>query len=113
MQPNKSRKPAPAKTPDPFTPAQLLQFFLQVLPSHALLELPALKKLTFYDRLFTPVITLWYLLFQWLNSDHTLDAAVVDAKKGGARRPVHPPVVGKSAGLPSCGSAKLKGCNEI
>ncbi len=86
MQPNKSRKPAPAKTPAPFTPAQLLQFFLQVLPSHALLELPALKKLTFYDRLFTPVITLWYLLFQWLNSDHTLDAAVVDAKKGGARR---------------------------
>jgi len=49
-------------------------------------QLPALKRLTFYDRLFTPLVTLWYLLFQRLNPDHTLDAALTDARAGGADR---------------------------
>ena len=77
------------KTPPPrsaFTPAQLLRFFLQCLPRRALLNLPALQELTFYERLFTPLVTLWYLLFQWLNHDHTLDAVQVDARAGGADR---------------------------
>jgi hypothetical protein len=51
-----------------------------------LLQLPAFKNRTFYDRLFTPMVTLWYLLFQRLNSDHTLDAALSDARTGGADR---------------------------
>jgi IS4 transposase len=63
-----------------------LRFFLQLLPRRALLRLPALKGLTFYERLFTPLVTLWYLLFQWLHHDHTLQAVVTDARAGGAQR---------------------------
>ena len=75
------------KTTNPqprFTPGQLLRFFLQCLPRRALLKLPALQELTFYERLFTPLVTLWYLLFQWLHHDHTLDAVLTDARAGGA-----------------------------
>jgi len=38
----------------------------------------------FYDRLFTPAVTLWCMLFQRLNHDHTLHAAVCDLHAGGA-----------------------------
>jgi len=79
-------QPKPSPNPPPFTPAQLLGFFLQLLPHRALRKLPALQGLSFYDRLFTPLITLWYLLFQRFNSDHTLDAALADARAGGADR---------------------------
>jgi hypothetical protein len=64
----------------------LLRFFLRLLPHRALLNLPALQQLTFYERLFSPLVTLWYLLFQWLNHDHTLDAVLIDAQAGGADR---------------------------
>lgn len=74
------------KPPPPFTPAQLLKFFLQCLPRRALLKLPALQELTFYDRLFTRLVTFWYFLFQWLNHDHSLDAVLTDAQGGGADR---------------------------
>lgn len=39
-----------------------------------------------YERLWIPVVTLWYLIWQWLQSRHTLDAVVVDARRGGADR---------------------------
>lgn len=61
-------------------------FFIELLPRRALLKLPALQSLTFYERLFTPLVTLWYLLFQWLNHDHSLDAVVTDVRAGGADR---------------------------
>lgn len=48
--------------------------------------MPALKDKGFYDRLFNPLLTLWYLLFQRLNPDHTLEAALTDARAGGAQR---------------------------
>jgi hypothetical protein len=38
----------------------------------------------FYDRLFTPTVTLWCMIFQRLNHDHTLQAAVCDLESGGA-----------------------------
>ena len=63
-----------------------MRFFLLTLPSRAVLRLPALQGLTFYERLFTPLVTLWYCLFQWLNSDHTLDAVLTNAQAGGADR---------------------------
>lgn len=78
------KKPKPARVQPPFTPAQLLVFLLQLLPHRALRQLPALKNQTFYDRLFTPLVTLWYLLFQRLNDDHSLDAVLTDARAGGA-----------------------------
>jgi IS4 transposase len=49
-----------------------------------LLHLPALKSCSFYDRLFSPLVTLWLLLFQRLNADHSLDAALTHARTGGA-----------------------------
>jgi hypothetical protein len=70
----------------PFTPAQLLRWFLLLLPGRTVCQLPALKHQTFYHRLFTPLVTLWYLLFQRLNPDPTLDAALADAQAGGADR---------------------------
>jgi hypothetical protein len=56
------------------------------LPHRALRKLPALQAKGFYDRLFNPLVTLWYLLFQRLNPDHSLDAALSDARTGGGNR---------------------------
>ena len=78
--------PAIIKASTPLTPAQLLAFFLQLLPLPALARLPVLKTHSFYNRLFNPLVTLWYLLFQRLHHDHTLEAAVADARLGGADR---------------------------
>jgi len=85
IQKNTPKPPTPIPPP-PFTPAQLLRFFLQLLPHRALRKLPALQQFTFYERLFTPLVTLWYLLFQWLHHDHTLEAVLCDARAGGADR---------------------------
>jgi hypothetical protein len=40
----------------------------------------------FYRRIFSPRVTLWYLIFQRLNADKTQDAVVKDLKAGGADR---------------------------
>lgn len=40
----------------------------------------------FYDRLWPPLLTLWYLIWQWLQPKHTLDHVVTDARRGGADR---------------------------
>jgi hypothetical protein len=76
--------PKPAPPTPAFTPAQLLLFFVQLLPLEALRQLPALKAQRFYRRLFDPLVTLWYLLFQRLNCDHSLEAVLTDARNGGA-----------------------------
>ena len=34
-----------------------MAFFLKLLPTGALLQLPALKNCSFYDRLFNPLVT--------------------------------------------------------
>ena len=84
--PKKHAVPKSPGAPSTFTAAELLRFFLQLLPRRALRRLPALQGLTFYERLFTPLVTLWYLLFQWLHHDHTLQAVLTDARAGGAHR---------------------------
>jgi hypothetical protein len=58
--------------------------FLRLLPRRELWKLPGLKNKRFYERLFTPIVTLWYLIFQRLQFDHTLEAVVADARAGGA-----------------------------
>jgi hypothetical protein len=40
----------------------------------------------FYKRIFTLPVTLWYLVFQRLNTDKTQDAVVKDLRAGGADR---------------------------
>jgi hypothetical protein len=42
------------------------------------------KPMSFYERIFTLRITLWYLLYQCLNFDLTLAGVVADARRGGA-----------------------------
>jgi hypothetical protein len=54
----------------------------------------------FYDRLWTPLITLWYLIWQWLQPKHTLEKVVIDARRGGADR-LCPPTEPLSQGLKS------------
>ena len=39
-----------------------------------------------YERLWTPLIALWYFIWQWLQPKHTLEAVVIDARRGGADR---------------------------
>jgi hypothetical protein len=68
----------------PIQPQELLAFFLRLLPRQQLWKLLATQKQRFYARLFTPIVTLWYLIFQRLAFDQTLQAAVSDARHGGA-----------------------------
>ncbi len=69
---------APAR-PDP---QQLLALFLDLLPCRQLWRLSSLKHAPFYDRLFNPIVTLWYFIFQRLQPDATLQAALADAWAG-------------------------------
>jgi hypothetical protein len=77
-------KPKPQPLQPNFTPPELLAFFVQLLPARALAQLPSLKTQRFYQRLFTPLVTLWFLLFQRLQADHSLEAALTHARDGGA-----------------------------
>lgn len=38
----------------------------------------------FYERLWTPLLTLWYLIWQCLQPGHTLEKVIADARRGGA-----------------------------
>ncbi len=55
---------------------QLLPVFKDLLPVQVIRRLIRDTKKTFYERLFTPLVIVWGLVFQRLNSDHTCDEAV-------------------------------------
>lgn len=65
---------------------QYLHVFKRLLRQTPLQLALAKAEVRFYDRLFTPVVTLWYMIFQQLSPDHTLQAAVLDLHAGGADR---------------------------
>lgn len=69
-----------------FSSAQLLRQFHKLLPATRLMGWLALAPKGFYLRAFTPLITLWYLLFQRLSPNHHLSHVVQDARDGGADR---------------------------
>lgn len=46
----------------------------------------ALSKRSFYQRAFTPLVTLWYMVFQRLSDNHHLSHVQDDAREGGADR---------------------------
>ena len=77
-------KPKTRSPGHPFSCAHLLKLFLGLLPLKALLNLPSIKAKRFYHRLFTPLVTLWYFVFQRLTDDHSLEACLCDAFSGGA-----------------------------
>ena len=86
-----NRRPSLPPTEPPllrtrFSAAQLLRQFHQLLPVSLLASWLAQSHLAFYQRAFTPLITLWYCVFQRLSYRHTLSSVVEDARSGGADR---------------------------
>ncbi len=79
----KKRPAAPAVTAPPSArrPAQALKLFGRAVALGGLRP-PA----GFYDRLWTPLLTLWYLIWQRLQSGQTLQRVLTDARRGGADR---------------------------
>jgi hypothetical protein len=80
----KKRAAPKASSPTAPTAAALRAAFRRLLPSRQVWNLAALKRQSLYDRLFTPIVTLWYLLFQRLGGDPTLEKVLSDAHAGGA-----------------------------
>src|SRR6266550_3649545 len=89
-----SRFPSKAKAPadsipslrTQFSASQLLLRFRKLLPASLLASWLASADQSFYLRAFTPLITLWYCVFQRLGDNHHLSAVVEDALSGGADR---------------------------
>ena len=87
----KNRRPRKAPAPKPefvlstgLSMQALQERFLALFPKRSLALW--LKGTVLYNRAFTPLIVLWYLVFQHLNGDSTLEAIVEDARTGGADR---------------------------
>ncbi len=78
--------PAPQLLRTHFCPQQLLRHFHQLLPASLLARWLALSERTFYARAFTPLVTLWYMVFQRLSDNHHLSHVQEDAREGGADR---------------------------
>jgi len=66
------------------TRSQLLSLFWQLLALDAIEQTLSGSKRRFYRRVWCPLLTLWYLIWQRLQSNHTLQAVVTDARRGGA-----------------------------
>jgi len=69
-----------------FSAPQLLSHFRKLLPIARLGSWLAVSPKGFYLRAFTPLITLWYCIFQRLSHNHHLSHVVEDALNGGADR---------------------------
>jgi len=63
---------------------QLLPIFQEMVPAQVVrvLAKTAYSPKRFYERLFTPLVTVWCLVFQRLNEDHTCDAVVSHVGSG-------------------------------
>ena len=82
---SKTKIPAPPLRTR-FSASQLLSQFRKLLPASVLASWLAPFDQLFYLRAFTPLITLWYCVFQRLHYNHPLSAVVEDARAGGADR---------------------------
>jgi hypothetical protein len=69
---------------EPAVCAQLLAFFIKILSLQDADQPPGKSSRGFYRRIWCPVLTLWYMIWQRLQTNHTLDAVVVDLRRGGA-----------------------------
>jgi hypothetical protein len=79
-------RPASSLLQDRRSTLQSLQVFKRLLHQTQLKLAMEKAELGFYNRIFTPTVTLWYMIFQRLTHDHTLQAAVSDLHSGGADR---------------------------
>lgn len=73
-----------APTKPPHDAATLLPIFCKLLPCSFLQQLVDKSGQRFYQRIFTPLVLLWCLVYQRLNKDHTQDEVLVHVKNGGA-----------------------------
>ena len=64
----------------------MLHRFHRLLPVSLIANWLALSQLAFYKRAFTPLVTLWYIVFQRLSQNHALSHVQDDARDGGADR---------------------------
>jgi hypothetical protein len=85
-QPNPPPPPAPPLLRTRFSAKQLLGRFHQLLPVSLLARWLAVSEQTFYARAFTPLVTLWYMVFQRLSENHHLSHVQDDVREGGADR---------------------------
>ncbi len=76
--------PLPLPLQCAFSPKELLGWFRKLLPAQLVEDWLAQTSQDFYQRAWTPLITLWYFLFQRLGPDPTLANALADAQSGGA-----------------------------
>lgn len=83
--PRPKPRPAPPQKRSSRSAPELAKF-RSLLPARLLAAWLAGAPQAFYDRAFTPLITLWYCIFQRLGADHTLGHALADARDGGADR---------------------------
>src|SRR3954447_6681135 len=67
-----------------FNLAQLLRMFQELIDPDLLERWLGECEHAFYECAFSPLITLWYLVFQRIEPDHTLEAVLTDAHQGGA-----------------------------
>src|SRR5215203_56623 len=80
----KPQTPSPPLLRTRLSASQLLDAFRQLLPAARLTSWLAVSEQSFYQRAFTPLVTLWYLVFQRLNDNHGLSQVQEDARAGGA-----------------------------
>lgn len=73
-----------APTKHPCDAATLLPIFCKLLPCSYIQQLVGESEKQFYQRIFTPLVVLWCLIYQRLNKDHTQDDVLVHVKNGGA-----------------------------
>jgi Transposase DDE domain len=88
-----TRRPHPCSSAAPLpllhtrcSARQLLGQFHKLLPASLLVTWMALSQRSFYARAFTPLVSLWYLVFQRLSHNHHLSHVQEDAREGGADR---------------------------
>lgn len=90
--PSSPKRRQALQTPPPpllrtrWRPDQLLGRFHRLLPVSLLASWLALSEQAFYERAFTPLVTLWYMVFQRLSDNHHLSHVQTDARQGGADR---------------------------
>lgn len=73
-----------APTKPPYEAATLLPIFCKLLPCSYIQQLVDKSEKQFYQRIFTPLVLLWCLIYQRLNADHTQDEVLVHVTSGAA-----------------------------
>lgn len=61
---------------------ELLPIFKELLPVKVIQKLVHMVQKNYYNRIFTPIVLVWCLIYQRLNNDHTCEAVVSHLSSG-------------------------------